>query len=176
MRIAIRQGSAGDVGLLHSSGRRWHLMGRLLRGGERAFEVATRQGRVGDVGLCHGGGCRRHLVGQRLLGDRAGDVWSAVVSGLAGAATATRFGFGSGKGGTTAGVATFTAVFACLLLFAATDLPCDLLACDLACVFAASNPGAGSSGTSNAQNTKSGTVAFVRFILVDRSGFAIPRT
>jgi hypothetical protein len=137
-----------------------------LRLGKGASETLASVTVAVAAGTSWGSGCS--AIAPVTSGD-------AVVSGLAGPATATRFGFGSGKGGTTAGVATFTAVFACLLLFAATDLPCDLLACDLACVFAASNPGAGSSGTSNAQNTKSGTVAFMRFILVDRSGFAIPR-
>jgi hypothetical protein len=57
-----------------------------------------------------------------------------------------------------------------LAVFAATGLARDLLAC----VFAASDSGARSSGTNNAQNTMSDTVAFMLFILVDRSGCAIP--
>ena len=93
--------------------------------------------------------------------------------GLAAAFIAARLGFRSGSGITTAGFATLVAgfaVFTVLVLFAATGLARDFVAC----VFAASGPGARSSGTSNAQNTKSDTVAFMRFILVDRSGFAIP--
>jgi hypothetical protein len=43
-----------------------------------------------------------------------------------------------------------------------------------ACFLAASAPVAITGGRHNAQNTKSDTVAFKRFILVDRSGFAIP--
>jgi hypothetical protein len=43
-----------------------------------------------------------------------------------------------------------------------------------ACCLAASAPVAITGGRNNAQNTKSDTVAFKRFILVDRSGFAIP--
>jgi hypothetical protein len=93
--------------------------------------------------------------------------------GLAAAFIAARLGFRSGSGITTAGFATLVAglaVFTVLVLFAATGLARDFVAC----VFAASGPGARSSGTSNAQNTMSDTVAFVRVILVDRSGFAIP--
>jgi hypothetical protein len=93
--------------------------------------------------------------------------------GLAAAVIAARLGLRSGNGTTTAGFATLVAglaVFAVLTLFAATGLTRAFVAC----VFAASGPGARSSGTSNAQNTKSDTVAFVRVILVDRSGFAIP--
>jgi hypothetical protein len=88
------------------------------------------------------------------------------VSGLVGVATAGRLGFRSGSG-TTVAFATLLAGFA---TFAATCLARDLVACDLA----ASGPGARSSGTNNAQDTKSDTVALVCFILVDRSGFAIP--
>jgi hypothetical protein len=94
-------------------------------------------------------------------------------AGLTAAVIAARLGFRSGNGTTTAGFATLVAglaVFTALTLFAATGLARDFVAC----VFAASGPGARSSGTSNAQNTKSDTVAFVRVILVDRSGFAIP--
>jgi hypothetical protein len=93
-------------------------------------------------------------------------------SGLKGAVTATRFGFRSGNG-TTAGFATLVAGLAGLAVltaFDATGLARDLLACALA----ASGSGARSSGTNNAQNTMSDTVAFMLFILVDRSGCAIP--
>ena len=91
-------------------------------------------------------------------------------SGLKGAVTATRFGLRSGNGTTAAGFATLVAGLAVLAVFAATGLARDLLAC----VFAASDSGARSSGTNNAQNTMSDTVAFMLFILVDRSGCAIP--
>jgi hypothetical protein len=90
----------------------------------------------------------------------------ATTSGLAGAGAeveaASRVGLRSGNG-TTTGFATF---FAGFVAFAVCDLE--------ACFLAASAPVAITGGRHNAQNTKSDTVAFKRFILVDRSGFAIP--
>jgi hypothetical protein len=94
-------------------------------------------------------------------------------SGLAAAVIATRFGFRSGNGTATAGFATLVAclaAFTVLALFATTGLARDFVAC----VLAASGPGARTGGTTNAQNTMSDTVVLKRFILVDRSGFAIP--
>ena len=89
-------------------------------------------------------------------------VSAEAAAGLATVVAATRLGFRSGDG-TTAG-------FATLAVFSATGLARGLLAC----VLAASGPGARTGGTINAQNTNSDMVAFKRFILVDRSGFRDP--
>jgi hypothetical protein len=62
-------------------------------------------------------------------------------------------------------LATFTAGFAGFAAFAARDFE--------ACCLAASAPVTITGGRHNAQKTKSDTVVFRRFILVDRSGFAI---
>ena len=75
---------------------------------------------------------------------------------------ACRLGLRSGNGTTTG----FATSFAGFLAFAVCDLE--------ACFLAANAPVAIAGGRNNAQNTKSDTVAFKRFILVDRSGFAIP--
>ena len=108
------------------------------------------------AGVSWGSGCA--AIAPVVSGD--------AVSGLDEAAATTRFGFRSGRGAK-AGATTVAAGFACLLLFVC--LTCDLLAC----VFAASSPETRSGGKNNAQNTTSDTVALLRFILVDRSGFAI---
>ena len=92
-------------------------------------------------------------------------VAGVTTSGLAGAGAeveaAWRWGLRSGNG-TTAGLTTLVAGVA----FAERDLEEFCLA--------ASAPVAITGGRHNAQHTMSDTVPLKRFILVDRSGFAIP--
>src|SRR5262245_4209447 len=109
-------------------------------------------------------------------GTPCGGGWAAIaavasleVSELSAAVIAARLGFRSGNG-TTAGFATLVTGLAVLTLFATTGLARDFVAC----VLAASGPGARTGGTNNAQSTMRDTVVLKRFILVDRSGFAIP--
>src|SRR5262245_12208698 len=115
-------------------------------------------------------------------GTSCGEGWAAIAavtsveaSQLSAAGITARLGFRSGNG-TTAGFATLVtglavlADLAGLTLFATTGLARDFVAC----VLAASGPGARTGGTNNAQSTMSDTVVLKRFILVDRSGFAIP--
>jgi hypothetical protein len=108
-------------------------------------------------------------AGMAWLWSGGGSLAMAPVVSAAGssepacAAAAGRIGFRSGNG-MELGFASFTGAG-----FAACDFACDLLVCDLA----ASGPGARTGGANDAQNTNSDTAALKRFILVDRSGFAI---
>ncbi len=113
-------------------------------------------------------GCTGFGAGERLFGDRSGNVCRRSVR--AGRRRRCRTASDSGRAGEPGRRREL-----CRRGFGDARLGClrlgrpALVVCDLA----ASSPGASNGGAKDAQNTNSDSVALKRFILVDRSGFAI---